>query len=40
MPDKYSITELIPTDNPNQIGASLTFSGDPVYFEGQFLIQV
>jgi hypothetical protein len=31
MPDKYNITELIPTNNKNKISALLTFSGTVGY---------
>lgn len=33
MPDEYNITELIPTNNRNEISATLTFSGAVVCSE-------
>ena len=33
MPDKYNITKLIPTANPNEISVKLTFDGALPFIE-------
>jgi hypothetical protein len=36
MTDEYKITELIPTDKPNEISVKMTFSGDPLNCADEF----